>query len=115
MLKQLDLQNKVDGLLTSVRGNKMLPSVFEDSLALLLKNYKNDVKINYIYAAPNTAAAYFALFQKLNGSVACFESRAASDSGRDTDIFQCIEVRKKMIGLKNKAYFEIAYIGEFTV
>ena len=65
-LKQLDLQNKVDGLLTSVRGNKMLPSVFEDSLALLLKNYKNDVKINYIYAAPNTAAAYFALFQKLN-------------------------------------------------
>lgn len=65
-LKQLDLQNKVDGLLASVRGNKMLPSVFEDSLALLLKNYKNDVKINYIYAAPNTAAAYFALFQKLN-------------------------------------------------
>lgn len=65
-LKQLELQNSVDGLLASVRANRMLPSVFEDSLAVLLKNYKDDVKIHYIYAAPNTAAAYFALFQKLN-------------------------------------------------
>ena len=31
-----------------------------------LNNYKEDVKVNYIFAAPNTAAAYFALFQKLN-------------------------------------------------
>ena len=42
------------------------PYVFEDSLAILIKNYKDDVKVNYIFAAPNTAAAYFALFQKLN-------------------------------------------------
>ena len=34
--------------------------VFEDSLATLLNNYKEDVKVNYIFAAPNTAAAYFA-------------------------------------------------------
>ena len=33
---------------------------------LTMKNYKDEVKINYIFAAPNTAAAYFALFQKLN-------------------------------------------------
>ncbi len=32
----------------------------------LMKDYKDEVKINYIFAAPNTAAAYFALFQKLN-------------------------------------------------
>ena len=32
----------------------------------MLNNYKNEVKINYIFAAPNTSAAYFALFQKLN-------------------------------------------------
>lgn len=41
-------------------------SAFEDSLAALLKNYKDEVKNGYIFAAPNTAAAYFALFQKLN-------------------------------------------------
>ena len=40
--------------------------MFEDSLATLMKDYKDEVKINYIFAAPNTAAAYFALFQKLN-------------------------------------------------
>ena len=36
------------------------------SLIHILKNYKDEVKINYIFAAPNTAVAYFALFQKLN-------------------------------------------------
>ena len=41
--------------------------VFEDSLTSLLKKYKDDVKMHYIFSAPNTAAAYFALFQKLNG------------------------------------------------
>ena len=45
---------------------RMGHDVFEDSLATLLNNYKEDVKVNYIFAAPNTAAAYFALFQKLN-------------------------------------------------
>ena len=31
-----------------------------------MKRYKDEVKIRYIFAAPNTAAAYFALFQKVN-------------------------------------------------
>lgn len=35
--------------------------MFEDSLAALVKSYKNEVKISYIFAAPNTASAYFAL------------------------------------------------------
>lgn len=65
-LKQSNLQKKVENLLGTLRSNKMGHDVFEDSLAALIKNYKNDVKVNYIYAAPNTAAAYFALFQKLN-------------------------------------------------
>lgn len=65
-LKQIRLQKEVDNLLASLRSNKIGHDVFEDSLSVLLKNYKDDVKVNYIFAAPNTAAAYFALFQKLN-------------------------------------------------
>ncbi len=65
-LKQLSLQKEVNNLTRSVQENKIGTRVFEDSLSVLLDKYKNDVKINYIYAAPNTAAAYFALFQKLN-------------------------------------------------
>lgn len=65
-LKQARLQNRVNALLAAARSNKLGHDVFEDSLSVLLKNYKDDVKVNYIFAAPNTAAAYFALFQKLN-------------------------------------------------
>ncbi|ADV42998.1 thioredoxin-like domain-containing protein [Bacteroides helcogenes] len=65
-MKQILLQDNVNALLKSMQGHKISADVFEDSLAILLKNYKNEVKINYIFAAPNTAAAYFALFQKLN-------------------------------------------------
>ncbi|WP_321334412.1 TlpA disulfide reductase family protein [uncultured Bacteroides sp.] len=65
-LKQNKLQADVDVLTKSARAGIVTNDVFEDSLAVLLKRYKDDVKINYIFAAPNTAAAYFALFQKLN-------------------------------------------------
>lgn len=65
-LKQMQLQNSVNSLVQTMQAHKMGADVFEDSLAVLLKNYKDEVKINYIFAAPNTAVAYFALFQKLN-------------------------------------------------
>ena len=65
-LKQIRLQKEVDDLLAALRSNRMGHDVFEDSLATLLNNYKEDVKVNYIFAAPNTAAAYLALFRKLN-------------------------------------------------
>lgn len=65
-LKQMELQSKVNALLQSVQAHQIGADVFEDSIAALLKNYKDDVKIRYIFSAPNTAAAYFALFQKLN-------------------------------------------------
>lgn len=65
-LKQMQLQNSVNSLIQAMQAHKMGADVFEDSLAVLLKNYKDEVKINYIFAAPNTAVAYFALFQKLN-------------------------------------------------
>lgn len=65
-LKQMELQSKVNALLQSVQAHQIGADVFEDSIAALLKSYKDDVKIRYIFSAPNTAAAYFALFQKLN-------------------------------------------------
>lgn len=65
-LKQIRLQKEVDDLLADLRSNKIGHDVFENNLSALLNNYKEDVKVNYIFAAPNTAAAYFALFQKLN-------------------------------------------------
>lgn len=65
-LKQMQLQTSADALFRSMQAHRMGIDTYQDSLAALLKNYKDDVKINYIFAAPNTAAAYFALFQKLN-------------------------------------------------
>lgn len=65
-LKQIRLQKDVNDLLKAVQNNKIKHDAFEDSLTTLLDSYKQDVKVNYIFAAPNTAAAYFALFQKLN-------------------------------------------------
>lgn len=65
-LKQMQLQTSVNALVQTMQAHKIGADVFEDSLAVLLKKYKDEVKINYIFAAPNMAAAYFALFQKLN-------------------------------------------------
>lgn len=65
-LKQMELQSKVNALLQSVQAHQIGADVFEDSIAALLKSYKDDVKVRYIFSASNTAAAYFALFQKLN-------------------------------------------------
>ena len=65
-LKQMQLQNNVNALIQSMQARQIGADVFEDSLAALMKDYKDEVKINYIFAAPNTASAYFALFQKLN-------------------------------------------------
>ena len=65
-LRQALLQNRVDELASSMNAHAIGVDDFQDSLAVLLKAYKDEVKINYIFSAPNTSAAYFALFQKLN-------------------------------------------------
>ena len=66
-LKQATLQQSVNLLMQDMQANKLTATLFEDSLGTLVKSYKDEVKRSYIFAAPNTAAAYFALFQKLNG------------------------------------------------
>ena len=65
-LKQVQLQNEVNELVKKMQAHQIGADVFEEKLAALMKDYKDEVKTKYIFAAPNTAAAYFALFQKLN-------------------------------------------------
>ena len=62
-LAQAGLQEKVNSL-----GQSGLPAgIAQDSLVRLVDAYKDNVKRNYIFAAPNASYAYFALFQTLNG------------------------------------------------
>lgn len=65
-LKQIQLQNSVDSLAKGVQSGRISNDVYDAQVTALLKRYKDDVKLNYIFAHPNTTYAYFALFQKLN-------------------------------------------------
>lgn len=62
-LLQADLQKRVDKLAQT----RMPAGIVQDSLLSMVNNYKEKVKREYIFAAPNTPYAYFALFQSLNG------------------------------------------------
>lgn len=62
-LLQAELQQEAAKLMQS----RMPAGIAQDRLATLVNNYKEKVKRNYIFAAPNTSYAYFALFQTLNG------------------------------------------------
>ena len=61
----MQLQTNVNALIQSMQAHKIGTDVFEDSLATLMKDYKDEVKINYIFAAPNTAAAYFCFISEI--------------------------------------------------
>lgn len=63
VMLQAELQQKVDKLAQSG-----LPAgLAQNQLVSLVNDYKNKVKLGYIFAAPNKSYAYFALFQTLNG------------------------------------------------
>lgn len=66
-LMQLELQAGADKLAAAMRARAIGADGYQDSLASLIKAYKDEVKRKYIFPAPNTAAAYFALFQKVDG------------------------------------------------
>ncbi len=64
VLLQTDLQKEVNQL----AQNRAIPAgIAQERLMSLVDNYKNKVKREYIFAAPNTTYAYFALFQTMNG------------------------------------------------
>lgn len=112
-LKQMALQTEADALYKAMQNRTIGVDEFQEKLAALLKDYKDDVKINYIFAAPNTAAAYFALFQKLNDylifdplnskdDVKCFAAVATSlhnfypDADRSKNLYNIV-----IKGMKN--------------
>ena len=65
-LMQLQLQSKADALAKAMQSHSIGVDVYQDSMQSMIQRYKDDVKVRYIFSAPNTASAYFALFQKLN-------------------------------------------------
>lgn len=65
-LMQAQLQAKVNALIKKMQAHQIAADVFDEELATLMKDYKDEVKAKYIFAAPGETAAYFALFQKLN-------------------------------------------------
>ena len=74
VMLQAELQQKVDKL--SQGG---LPAgLAQNQLMKYINEYKEKVKRNYIYAAPNKTYAYFALFQTLNGYM-IFDPLASKD------------------------------------
>ena len=65
-LMQAQLQAKVNALIKKMQAHQIAADVFDEELATLMKDYKDEVKAKYIFTAPTETAAYFALFQKLN-------------------------------------------------
>jgi peroxiredoxin len=77
-LKQIGLQQRAmavsqDSTLTIDESN--------DSILSMIARYKNEVKKQYIFAAPDRSYAYFALFQTL-GNMLLFNPRANKDDIR---------------------------------
>ena len=78
VLLQGELQSKVDKL----TQNRDIPAgIAQQTLAGLVNQYKEKVKKEYIFVAPNTTYAYFALFQTLNGYM-IFDPMANKDDVR---------------------------------
>lgn len=65
-IKQIQLQKDMNALFSEAQSNRINNEVLQQRMSTLLDNYKNDVKVKYIFSAPNTASAYFALFQRVN-------------------------------------------------
>ncbi len=112
-LLQAKLQADADRLAEDAQARRIGMDVYQQRLSALLKKYKDEVKINYIFAAPNTTAAYFALFQKLNNylifdplnskdDVKCFAAVATSLNNRYPDADRTKNLYNIVIkGMKN--------------
>lgn len=65
-LKQNRLQADIDNLMRKAIDKEIPVSMFNDSVANMLQNFKNDIMLNYIFKAPNKLYSYFALFMRIN-------------------------------------------------
>lgn len=60
------IQAEIDQLMHKAVNKEMPVPVFNDSVANMLQHFKDDIKINYIFKAPNKLYSYFALFMRVN-------------------------------------------------
>lgn len=82
-LKQIAFQEQAIAL---ERNTDLSREQVRDSLFSMLQAYKEDVKANYIFAAPNKSYAYFALFQTI-GPWLIFDPKSNSD---DVKVFAAV-------------------------
>ena len=66
VLKQIELQNNV---MTLIRNSGPETGVTRARIADMLQQYKDSVRMQFIYADPSRPYAYFALFQRLGGQL----------------------------------------------
>lgn len=65
-LKLNKIQADIDGLMEQAVNKKLAVQVFNDSVANMMVRFKDDIKFNYIFKAPNKMFAYYALFMRIN-------------------------------------------------
>ena len=82
-LKQITLQGQAIAL---ERNMQLDRTQVRDSIMRLLNAYKEDVKMNFIFKAPNKSYAYFALFQTL-GPWLIFDPKSNRD---DVKVFAAV-------------------------
>lgn len=82
-LMQMDLHSRAIAI---DRNTTLGVSQAADSIRAIMKQYKEKVKSDYIFVAPNKAYAYFALFQTL-GNVLIFNPREVNE---DVQVFAAV-------------------------
>ena len=82
-LKQIDLQQRA---ITISRDDNLNADQANDSIMALVRQYKEEVKTQYIFSAPNKSYAYFALFQTL-GNMLIFNPRTDKE---DVKVFAAV-------------------------
>lgn len=67
-IKELSLlQSDLQARINNIAKSGMPVGLAQDSIRSMINTYKNTVKRNYIFASPDKASSYFALFQQVNG------------------------------------------------
>ncbi len=83
--KQRQLQESFLALTEAVNKKEILPESARDSLDQMLGRYKEDMRLNYIFAEPDKMYAYYALFQQIGGML-IFDV----NSKQDITLFQAV-------------------------
>ena len=82
-LKQMDLQQRAIAI---SRDEQLNIDQVNDSIMVLIRQYKEEVKTQYIFTAPSKSYAYFALFQTL-GNMLIFNPRTDKE---DVKVFAAV-------------------------